>query len=169
MDAQGRPALRAGDVIPTTWSELLGRLARRLPGGREEAEDWIRSAIAARFGVDSLHDLDRVRRQVAFQKSAGVLLAVEDGHAYRDPDEMRTADGDLLWLLWADGTLESAAEYEAGPGYRSRMRAVVARYWDGVEVEGPPWRLSPAEPDRQTREEWAADVDFPVAHEDVTR
>lgn len=155
--------------LPTTWSELLGRLAARLPGGREEAEDWLRSALEARFGVESLHDLDRARRQVAFQKSAGVLLAVEDGDAYRDPDEFRTFDGELLWLLWSDGTIESAVGYEPGPGYRARMRAVVARYWDGAVVEGPPWRLSPAEPERPTYDEWAADADFPVARDAEAR
>jgi hypothetical protein len=145
-------------VIPTTWSELLGRLSRRLPGGRAEAEDWLQEAVEARYGTASLHDLDRAGRQRAFQKSAGVLLAVEDGDAYHDPLELRNADGDLLWIVWRDGTIEPPGDYQ--PGYRDRMRAVIARYWDGVAVDGPPWRLTPYEADRPTWEEWSAPADF---------
>lgn len=136
-------------MIPKTWTALLDRLAYQL-GGRSgsfeaEAEEWIRTAIDARFGVSSLHDLDRGRRQVAFQKSAGVVLSLESGGGAEN---------------------EVALELDC----RARIQAVFARYFDGVLVEGPPWRLSPAETARPCWEEWRQPADFPgVSDASVTR
>lgn len=135
-------------MIPTTWTALLDRLAYQL-GGRSgsyplEAEEWIRTAVEARFDVSSLHDLDRARRQIAFQKSAGVVLGLESG-------------------------LAAESEVALEPDCRARIAALFARYFDGVAVEGPPWRISPTETTRPSWEDWNAEADFPVAHGGDTR
>ncbi len=127
-------------MIPTTWTALLDRLAYQLGGRSEgfqaEAEEWVRTAVDARFGVASLHDLDRGTRQLAFQKSSGVLLALEGG--------------------------EAGNEVALEPDCRTRIRALFARYFDGVMVDGPPWRLSPIELDRPSWEDWRGAADFPT-------
>jgi hypothetical protein len=64
---------------PTTWAALLDRLAYLFGGGEwgaATAAEWMREAVAARYGSG----LTRVRRQVAFQKALGVLWALEDEH-----------------------------------------------------------------------------------------
>lgn len=139
--------------LPTSWSALLDRLGRIL--GPDEAEEWLRSAVEARYRVGSLHDLDRVGRQLVFQKSAGVLLLLED----EGVPETLTAEGGQAWLLYRDGSLEPAL---GQPSRRERVARAFARYFDGVEVEGPPWRVSPEE-DLPTRGEYVESADFPVA------
>lgn len=147
-------------MIPASWSALLDRLAAILGGrseeARAEAEEWVRGAVLARYGVASLHDLDRVRRQLAFQKSAGALLLLEQDGV----PETLAIDGEPAWLLYRDGTIEPAA---GEPSRRGRVAEAFARYFDGVAIDGPPWQLSPEEGGRPTREEWAEPADFPSA------
>jgi hypothetical protein len=126
-------------VIPTTWTMLLDRLAYQLGGRsdgfRAEAEEWVRDAVEARYGVRSLHELDRPRRQIAFQKCSGVLLALEQG----------------------DGSYDDLAFQS---DCRRRVAAAFARYFDGVAINGPPWRISPVEEYRPTWDEWQEPPDF---------
>ncbi len=79
---------------------------------------------------------DRMARQdraLAFQKAAGTLFALED-----------IADGGMLPL-------------HDDP--RSEVRAVFARFWGGVLLDGPPWRLSPNETDRPALADMTSDFD----------
>lgn len=143
-------------MIPQNWSALLDRFAAilgdRSAEARAEAEDWVRCAVHARYRVESLHDLDRVGRQLAFQKSAGALLALEEEGV---PQTLKAESGQA-WLLYRDGSLEPAV---GQPTRRERVAAAFARYFDGVEVEGPPWRVSPEE-ERPTYDEWVDSADF---------
>lgn len=144
--------------LPANWTELLARLAARLgdpEAGRRDAEEWLREAVEARWGTATLHDLDRTGRQIAFQKASGVLLRLEDEGL---PDELVSADGDLPpMLLYRDGSLEPLDGY---PGRRAAISATVARYFDGVKVEGPPWRVGPLETERPSYDEYVAAADF---------
>jgi hypothetical protein len=141
-------------TLPASWRELLDRLARQV-GDVRDAEEWLRDAVEARWGVTSLHDLDRVSRAVAFQKASGVLLALEEQGL---PDELVAPDGDLPpILLYRDGSIEPADGY---PGRRRVVAGTVARYFDGVAVEGPPWRIADGENERPTYDEYVAAADF---------
>lgn len=104
------------------------------PGRRVEAEEWLRQAVAAAYGVASLHDLDRQTRAVAFQKASGVLIALCEH------------DGDL------------AFEREQ----RRIVQEVFARFFGGHLVDGPAWRLGPDE-DLPSRAEYEEAADFAAA------
>lgn len=120
---------------PANWAAALDRLAYVLGGHGEEsraaAEEWLRSTIRARYRVGSLYDLDRRQRQLAFQKTCGVVLALED-----EP-------GDLAFTL----------------GLRRIVASTFARYFAGACPEGPPWRIGPDELDRPTYAQWSIDQD----------
>jgi hypothetical protein len=121
---------RRGSGVPKTWAELLARFAHVLGGtGPEfarEAELWVRQATFACWGSASIRELNRQQRALAFQRSAGVVLALED---VPDPAFM--------------------------PGLRGLVRGVVARYF-GVDVDGPPWRVDPRENDRPSYPDYVA-------------
>lgn len=126
------------DVLDS-WAGLFDRLAQALGGvpGRvdgeayEEAELWFRQAVSAHFGVDSLRDLDRAGRQRAFQRAAATIMVVGEL-------------GELAFRF----------------GIRDELRGAFARTWDGVELEGPPWRLDPSESDRPSFRAHFAEDDF---------
>lgn len=141
--------------LPSNWAELLARLARRLGDDGRDGEEWLREAVEARWGVTTLRDLDRGGRQIAFQKASGVLLAIEEDGL---PDELVDPDGVLPpLLLYRDGSIEPADGY---PGRRAAVAAIIARYFDGVVVEGPPWQVTPIE-ERPTYAEYAGEAEFP--------
>lgn len=122
-------------TIPGSWTEAIGRMAHLLGGDsfRDEVEEWLREAVEVTWGVQSLRDLDRQTRQIAFQRTAGVLLYLE------------AAD---------------VPDYAFMYGQRAAIAAAFARYWGGIALEGPPWRLDPGETDRPTRAQLAASADF---------
>lgn len=145
--------------LPASWSEVYSRFADRLGGDREEAlrdvEEWLREAVEARYRTATLHDLDRVGRQIVFQKASGIVLALEEAGL---PEELVAPDGDLPpMLLYGDGSLEPFGDY---PGRRGAIAERVARYFDGVVVEGPPWRLTELETERPLYDDYVAAADF---------
>lgn len=125
--------------LPDSWAGLFDRLAQALggTGGRvdgvfyETAQAWFREAVTALYEVDSLRDLDRPRRQRAFQRAAATIMVVHE-------------HGELAFTL----------------GVRELLRQCFARTWEGASLEGPPWRLDPNETDRPTYAEWARADDF---------
>jgi hypothetical protein len=137
-------------ALPLTWTEAVVRLSELL-SGRDEAEEWLREAVAAVYGVESLHDLSRADRAVAFRRTAGAVDALEELGV---PLEYLGPSG--LLLLDPPGTVWLA---EDGYSRRERIVGVLARYFDGAALHGPPWRLSPYETGRPSREEWAT-ADF---------
>jgi hypothetical protein len=121
---------------PRNWAELEQRLGGLFGGGTEgaaTAREILSQAVSARWHVTSLRDIDRVRRQVVFQKLSGVLLDLED------------ADGDVAF--WPAGV-------------RDLILRTVARFCDGAVIDGPEWRLDPSETDRVTYRELVAAADF---------
>lgn len=118
-----------------TWAGALGRLASILGGGSEqfrvEAEEWLREAVASAYGVESLYDLTRTQRQVAFQRT---LVVAND----------LAGEGEIAFLHDLRRVVASAfaARFECGP------------------LAGPEWRMSPVERDRPTYREVAALADF---------
>lgn len=113
--------------LPGSWGEVYGRLSEILCVDDSEVETWLREALRAAYGVESLRDLDRRTRAVVFQKTCGVLYSLQD-----EP-------GDLAF----------------DPRVRSIVATAFARYFGGVAPEGPPWRISPYE-DLPTRSEYIA-------------
>lgn len=122
------------NVLPGSWSEVAARLAGLFGGGAGGdaiAWEWLHEAVAAVWGGSGdPADLPSIQRGVALQKASGALLALEGD--------------DLAFML----------------GVRGYVAAVFARYFRGVVLNGPPWRLDPHELDRPTWEEWAASADF---------
>lgn len=111
--------------LPSTWAEAYDRLALALsdpPGARE----WVRQAL----GGDP-SSLERRRRQVAFQKISGVVLALE----------------------------ETGTDYAFVVGCRGEVARVFARYFGGAVLPGPPWSLDPFE-DLPSYDEWERSDDF---------
>lgn len=104
---------------PRSWAEAYERFAYVL-GDAETAREWVREALEARWGVLDPIDLPRHRRPIAFQKVCGVLMALEE-------DEY-----DLAFYV----------------GVRAKVAGVFARFFDGVALAGPRWRLDPRENDR---------------------
>lgn len=142
-------------ALPDSWTSLLDRLGRVLDSAPPEAEEWLREAVRASYGVESLHALDRPARAICFQKAAGVLLRLEEEGI---PTELVSADGDLPpTILCPDGSLEPRGDY---PGRRGQIARAFARYFAGVALDGPPWRLSDLEADRPSYDEWAASASF---------
>lgn len=122
---------------PRSWAELEAGLAYLFGGGEfgaATAREFLQQAVLARYGVESLFDLPRWQRQVAFQKSAGAALDLQEA-----------VEGDLAF-------------YPSGT--RRLVREAFARFFDGAVVEGPPWRLDPSELDRPTYEDELAAADF---------
>lgn len=103
-------------------------MARVLGADPDSAAAWLREAVSASWGHD-LAELPRHIRQVAFQRASGVVLALED-----HPD-------DLAFAL----------------DQRTIVAAVFARYFKGVALDGPPWRLSPNE-QRPTFDQWTSSL-----------
>ena len=134
--------------LPSTWTETLALLAAAIDGSPDDAQEWVRSAVEARWGIQSLRDLDRVHRQLAFQKTIGAAYALEEAGV---PERLGA------WLLYRDGTLEPAGGY---PGRRALIAARFARYFDGVAPEGPPWQVEDGEDGYPARAELAAAADF---------
>jgi hypothetical protein len=110
-------------AMPSSWAEVLARAAVVLGGGpvaAAEADEGFRQALTATYG--SRDALTGQTRALAFQRACGTVFALED-----------IGDGGMLPL-------------HDDP--RAEVRAVFARYWDGLMLDGPPWRLSPREDDR---------------------
>lgn len=116
--------------LPKSWAEVYDRLARLL-ADEPAAHAWIDGAVLELWGAPDPAALERSRRALAFQKASGVLLALEDH------------PGDLAFDIEA----------------RTVIRGVVGRYFNGVTVDGPEWRIAPHE-DRPSYEEWLAAVDI---------
>lgn len=113
---------------PRTWAEVTQRLAVVLGGAGGEpyatAEELIREACEATWGVE-LPALSRTYRQVALQRMVSTVIALE-------------AQGELAFTI----------------GLRAIVAETFARFWKGLMLDGPPWRLDPAE-DRPLYECWA--------------
>lgn len=107
-------------ATPRTWAESLERLAFSLGGNSPEnaagAEEWLAQAVEACWGTRDLFALSRPRRQVALQRTVGTVLWLEE-------------QGDLAFRLDA----------------REVVREAFARFWNGAALDGPPWRMTPAE------------------------
>lgn len=133
---KAKPAERLSST-PRTWSECLERLAYVFGGHSDEshatAQEWIEQAVEACWGVRSLHEVTRQRRQIALQRTIGTVLALED-----------------------HGEIAFASDL------RDITRRAFARYWNGAALEGPPWRLTPLEP-LPTYAEWASAAAFEIA------
>lgn len=114
--------------LPGSWAEVYDRLGDVL-GDDRAGREWVRQALEAAWGVTDPVDLDRARRGLALQKASGVVLALED------------EDGDVAFRV----------------GVRAVVAGVVARYFGGVAVDGPVWRLDPTEHDRPTAAAVSAD------------
>lgn len=99
--------------LPTSWAELYDRLAYALGNDRASAEEWVRQALTATWGVSEVTDLPRFRRQIAFQKMSGVVLDVE-------------GKGEIAFAI----------------DQRTIVSASFARYFRGAVLDGPPWRVS---------------------------
>ena len=122
--------------LPRTWAETLDRFAYALGGGGEAhaiATAWVREAVMTLWGADSIRDLSPARRSVALQKTIGTLYALQDA-----------AVGDLAFRV----------------GIRDLTRDAFRRYWNGIELAGPDWRLDPTETDRPV---YVAADDFAAA------
>lgn len=127
--------------LPASWADLIGRFAvlqgcdpARLPGTPEDAlvadgYEWIRQAVVATWQVDSLHALDRSLRARAFQRCTSVVLYLED-----QPDGVAF-----------------------DPNAREVIREAFAIYWNGIYLDGPPWRLGPFE-ERPSFADWQASL-----------
>ena len=107
-----------------SWAEAIHRLGSLLGHDEPTATEWIRQAVEARFGKD----LTRTQRTLAFQKTCGAVLRLQD---------------------------DEGAMLAFHPQARAVIQEAFARYFDGVAIEGPPWRLSPFE-DLPLRDEWLA-------------
>lgn len=100
-----------------------------------DADEWLRQALQATWGVDDPSELRRPVRSLALQRTLHVVYAIQDG----DLADM---------LIFTDD------------GGRSRIREAFARRWGGIALDGPPWRTGPGETDRPTYQEWSARADF---------
>lgn len=116
--------------LPKTWSEVYERLAYAL-ASEADAREWIAEALEALWGVMDPVQLERGRRGLALQKASGVLLAIED----------------------------SGEDFVFGLDVRRRMVELIARYFNGVGVEGPPWSVAPNE-EQPSYAEYMAAADF---------
>lgn len=125
-------------ALPSSWAELYARLGRLLAADDAEIDEWLRQAVRGSYGAVSLRDLDRRTRAVVFQKASGVLLALEDGPEFEGPID------DLAFAL----------------DLRAVVAATFARYFGGIAVEGPPWRICQADNGRPTRAEYLASAGF---------
>lgn len=99
------------------------------------AQEWLRQALLATWGVEDPSGLNRPGRSLALQRVIHVVYALEDHEL-----------GQMLPFT--------------GDGGRAATREAFARRWGGIALEGPPWRLGPAETDRPTHAEWASSADF---------
>lgn len=138
--------------LPGSWVELLERLGLVL-GDRRAADVWCRQAVEALWGEGEPGKLSRPLRSVAFQKLSGVLLLLEERGI---PRELVDGAGGAEWVMFRDGSMERA---DGRPSVRDEVSAAFARYFDGVRIDGPAWRVSVRE-DRPDYEEWAAAADF---------
>lgn len=93
------------------------------------AHEWVSQALESKWGVPEPRDLPRTTRALALQKAIGALLAVEE-----------------------------LGEVAFAPDQRNLVAACFARFFDGVRLDGPPWRVSPTE-ELPSREEWVESTD----------
>lgn len=75
------------------------------------------------------------------------------GDADRDDEQVR-ADLFRRANLLLGQLVEAGEDLTFAPDGRGTVRAAVAAAFDGLVVDGPPWRLAPSETDRPTREEY---------------
>lgn len=117
--AKAKPLERLA-TTPRTWSECLERFAYVLGGHSEEcnaaAQEWVAQAVHACWGERSLFDVTRQRRQIALQRTVGTVLWLED-------------QGEIAFAL----------------NVRALVQQAFARYWNGVALDGPQWRMTPIE------------------------
>lgn len=99
--------------LPANWTELTERLTYHL--GAEETPIWMRQAVQAAHGVDSIQALSQADRRLALQRFSGVLF---------DLDETE------------------GPELAFHPDHRKIVRKAFARCFEGHALEGPEWRLS---------------------------
>lgn len=123
-----------------TWATALERLALILGGGSEqfcvEAETWLREAVAQCWRRDSLHDLTRTERQVAFQRVLGVAYDL-------------AGEGEIAFAL----------------DHRDIVARAFRRHFclENGQPTGPAWRLAPTEDDRPTWDELCEFENFGIA------
>lgn len=98
------------------------------------AQEWLRQALLAAYGVEDPAALPRVARSLALQRTLHVVLVLGEEHGAMLPF---TPDGG-----------------------RVAVREAFARRWGGIALDGPPWRLGPAETDRPVYADWADQANF---------
>jgi len=105
-------------------------LTSRLGGllGEEEAAEWMRQSIQAVYQVAPA-DLSSDQKALAWKKILGALAALDT-----------EVEGDLHF---AD---------------RATIAEVFGRFFDGILVDGPPWRLASDEDDRPLKEQTSLDL-----------
>lgn len=121
---------QAGRVeTPRDWPQMFERFKQVLGGTEAAGADagwWLNEAITSKFGA-RLKDLPQGQQREAWALVGAVVLT-----------DLEEAHGDLSLTT----------------GVRAIVRAAFAARNGGVQLEGPPWRLGPDEPDRPTRDEW---------------
>jgi hypothetical protein len=126
--------------VEETWATALERLALILGGGSEqfrvEAESWLREAVACSWRRESLHDLTRSERQVAFQRLLGVAYDL-------------AGEGEIAFALDHRDLVA-----------RAFRRHFCLENWQPV---GPPWRLAPTETTLPTWDELCEFENFGAA------
>lgn len=109
--------------VPQSWAEWLDRFATLLGGNpgepgvfQADAREWLRQAVAAVYGVETLTELSREQMKDASRRAAAALLQLEE-------------QGDLSLAF----------------GVRGKIQAAFAAGLDGIELAGPEWALDPDE------------------------
>lgn len=124
-------------VLPGSFAEVRQRLARLFGGGPlgdADAAEWLREALSASYaGVEDEGDLPVAQRGLALQRASGALLMLEEHDV-----------PDLAFVF----------------GLRQIVARAFARYFNGLMLDGPPWRLGPDEPDRPLWQDWARGAEF---------
>lgn len=105
---------------PKDWKEMFARLAGVLggvPSSEAEAKEWMKQAIMARFGKETLRELDDQQQQEVARRGKLVLRELEE------------SSGDLAFTN----------------GAREIISRAFSKHWEGIAVYGPPWRLDASE------------------------
>lgn len=117
-----------------TWEDARERLSRVLggpgPSSDAVADEWIREALAAAYGLQDASGLSPERFYLACQRLHRVVRSLEDM-------------GDVAFTTDLRATVASS----------------FSRFFD-VELEGPPWRIDPTDDARPPWREWKEAADF---------
>jgi hypothetical protein len=110
---------------PRNFAEIFERLLALGHPAEDWADWWIPQAIDHLFQKRSTKELNQEQRSILGQRLGTVVLALED----------------------------AMTGVDFPPPDRATIQAAFAGVTDGVELDGPPWRLSPEETDRPTMDE----------------